>query len=262
MRRTAKRLWVQAGIILFIVCFFQCEDWIDIIMGRDSFLITDMASVFPYLVFHRLDSTEPDITILVNATISIIMFNILYGSYLYDELHGTGIYYFIRYRNRMKWYIQKIMALLRNAFVFHMVYLGIQYIFSLNLTHETMSFHNFEMLISYTAYFTILCIMTALITNLLSVRFGRVIAFIVAYAVLGIMRWTVLAVGNATIFGTDQKIRALIPIHLTLDDEGFFTGDTYLSLAVAVLICCLLTGLLYHVIRSENIGLLQEESHV
>ena len=262
MRRTAKRLCLQAGMILFILFFFQCEDWIDAIMGRDSFWMVDMASAFSNLVFHGLYRMDPDIFVLINATISIVLFNILYGSYLYDELHGTGIYYMIRYQSRTKWFIQKIITLLWNAFVFHMVYLGIQYIFSLNLSHERVSFHNLKMLISYTAYLTMLCFMTTLIVNLLSVRWGRVIAFVVGYAVLVVMRWMVLAVGNATIFGTDQKIRALIPIHLTLDDEGLFTGDTYLSLAVTALICFMLTGMLYHVVKSENIGLVQEESHV
>ena len=190
------------------------------------------------------------------------MFNILYGSFIYDELHSTGTYYFIRYQSRKKWFVLKITTLLRSTFVFHAVYIGLQYIFSLELSNEFVNPHNLGMLISYTVYLTILCFMTSMLMNILSVRFGRVIAFIVTYAVLVIMRALVLSVGDVALLGTDLEIKALIPINLTLNEDGYFATDTYVSLLVTALVCCNLIVVFYHMIRKENIGLLIEEKHI
>lgn len=262
MSRTFKRIGIQIAMIVFILFFFQCEELIYDIIGISSFWEKDMVTMFSKKVFHGLYSLESDITIVINASISIIMFNILYGSFIYDELHGTGIYYFIRYQTRRKWFVHKSVELLGRTFVFHAVYIGLQYVFSLKLSNESVNSGNLEMLISYTAYLSILCFMISMLTNTLSVRFGRVIAFMVAYTVLVIMRELVLSVGNVALFGTDLKVKALIPINLTLNEEGCFATDTYLSLLVTVLICCIINVACFHVIKKDNIGLLIEEKHI
>ena len=262
MSRDVKRLWFLVGTVLSMVCFFQCEYWVKLIMGRKSFWVEDMASMFSYMVFHRLYSLEPDIGIFINATWSIIVFNILYGCFIFDELQGGGIYYFIRYRSRTRWYIYRILKILKDAFVFHILYIGVQYIFSLKVSCETISFHNVVMLFSYTLYFTVLCFMITLITNFMSGRFGRVVALIVAFIILALARWLTLLVANATIIGTEIKVRALIPLNLTLDREGLLTVDTWMSIISTFLVCCILIGVMYCEIRSENVGLVCEESHV
>lgn len=262
MSRAIKRMGIQVAMIVFIVFFFQCEDWICNMIGISPFWETDMVAVFSKKVFHGLYSRQPDVAIVINACISIIVFNILYGSFIYDELHGTGIYYFIRYQTRKKWFVLKIVTLLWSTFVFHAVYIGLQYICSLKLSNESVNPRNLGMLISYTAYLTILCFMTSMLMNILSVRFGRVIAFIAAYAVLVIMRRLVLSVGDVALLGTDLEVKALIPINLTLNEEGCFATDTYLSLSFTVLFCCILIVVFYHIIRKDNIGLLIEEKHI
>lgn len=250
------------AMIVFIVFFFQCEDWIGELIEASSFWETDMVSVFSQKVFHGLYSREPDIAIVINATISIVMFNILYGSFIYDDLHGMGIYYFTRYQMRKKWFAQKIVKLLSSSFIFHTIYIGLQYVCSIKLSNESVNPSNLVILISYTAYLTILCFMTSMLTNILSVRFGRVIAFIVAYAVLLIMRELVLSVGSVSLLGTDLKLNALIPINLTLNEEGHFAADTYVSLFVTSILCCVLIVICYQEIRKDNIGLLIEENHI
>lgn len=262
MSKASKRVGIQIIMIVFIIFFFQCEDWICHMIGISSSWETDMTTVFSQKIFHGLYSRNKDISIVINACISIIMFNILYGSFIYDELQGMGIYHFIRYRTRKKWFAQKIIKLLCNTFVFHAVYIGMQYVFSLKLSNESVNFSNLGLLISYTLYFTILCFMTSMLTNILSVRFGRVIAFIVAYAVLVIMRGLILSVGEVALLGTNLKVKSMIPINLTLDEEGYFVADTYLSLSVTALFCYILIVVCYRIIRKENIGLLIEEKHI
>lgn len=262
MTKTTQRILIQFVVIALLVFCFQCEDWLYLILGKDMGWKKDMAALFSEKIFHGLYMREPDITILLNAMMPIILFSVLYGSFIYDDLQGTGIYYFIRYQRRATWFCKKVTRLLWCAFVFQTAYVGIQYVCCLIMVGEAVTWYNLKMLLSYTIYLTVLCFMLVLLTNILAVRFGRVIAFIVAYTVLVVMRWLILSVGNAEIPGIDLKARALIPMNLTLDENGCFAADTYFSLTVTFILCCFLIIIFYRLIKSRDVGLIMEEKHI
>lgn len=112
------------------------------------------------------------------------LFNIIYGSFLYRDLHINRVYYFIRYKSRLKWYIKTVAKLVLIAAFYCFIWIFAAYLLT--------NFNSKDVYGSVPAKLTILVfltlflyvLLTTILVNLVSFFWGTAAAFVAVYGFL------------------------------------------------------------------------------
>jgi hypothetical protein len=109
----------------------------------------------------------------------IIIFPPIWGTYLYKDLNGEGLYKFIRYKSRGNWYIKKAFKLLLFS-ALSAVFLVV----SINLLSGVKFFQNeLLLMVEVVSVFGIMYFFS-LIQNIISILLGTVLGFIYTYGLV------------------------------------------------------------------------------
>lgn len=164
------------------------------IMGQ---MTTDNATVFIFLV---------------DSLFYLIIFNLLYGNFIYDDFRYSSVYLFSRLKSRKTWFYKKSLELLGITIVYTLIFLLTNLWLSKMNTVQAI---NSETLIIFGLLFTrlvLLLFLTTILINLLSIRFGNALGFITVY--IGVVMLIFLAASHQSIpfIGSNNVFLFLNPI--------------------------------------------------
>lgn len=138
-----------------------------------------------------------NIVMVMFGMFEIIVFNLLFGNYLYRDMYENTDYIFVRYPNRKKWFFLHAKRLALYTTLYVCLFLGITFGLCVNFsTGEIDETAIWVLLITY----IMLCLFTywtTIIINLLSMHLGATMAFISLYIVMVVL--AALAIGHEKI---------------------------------------------------------------
>ena len=211
------------------------------------------------IFFGNPSRTDTNVVLVMFGMFEIIIFNLLFGSYIYRDLYENTVYIFVRQKNRVAWLWKRAAGLLLYTMFFHVLYTGMIFGLCLNFSKYEMDklaieifFITYVMLVLYTYWIT-------LIINLLAIRMGETFAFIITY--IGTLLLSVLAI-------THEKIPVLkeFPVLLKFNpvaamalhwENGVEEAALHMVYFVILIVLTLVIGSL--VMQRVDIGLENKE---
>jgi hypothetical protein len=176
--------YLKMLIVMPLIILFNSGD----IFSRPQ-LGQSVAELFSHKFYS--ETTHADITTFV-LTISnlyfLFLFNLLYGTYIVDDYNHSGVYIFSRLRNRTRWYIQKMLMLLRFSVIYASIVVASLFMISL---YESINRAEMGKALVFACF--ICCILCALMVitssaiSLISLKIGSVIAFFLVFSAEALM---------------------------------------------------------------------------
>ncbi len=116
-----------------------------------------------------------------------IVFNIIYGTFFYRDMHINNTYMYVRCKSKLVWYIRKCIQLILLAAVYTLISVSSAAFLSSICSGEMISKSILAVLI--TSYMSLLSftIITTFIINILALYVGTAIAFVINYLFLILM---------------------------------------------------------------------------
>lgn len=187
-RRRAKKAFLRIVLILAPTLLLKdFTETVGVLLGFDL-ISSDMANSFYHtycdLVLGRsMKEGENFMNSVFNVAPSIV-FMVAYGTFIYSDMNGSGIYLLTRYRNRRCFLLQKTKELIQTAVVYTAFQVAYPWLLAELMVKEAIGpEHALIVLITFLE----LCLFnlfSAYLVNILSVRLGMGLGFFVAYAVL------------------------------------------------------------------------------
>lgn len=136
-------------------------------------------SVNFYEAFSKMMFAQPreGIEAFLSRGYYVFLCAFLWGTYIYKDLCGEGIYCFIRYKKRENWFFRKVANLFLNLLVFVVVYVIISFVVALRASKEAFTIEKLKVgIVSLVAVFVMLCLMIVAL-NLLAIKWGSFLSF-------------------------------------------------------------------------------------
>ena len=111
---------VLKTLIIIPIVFFRKSNLLLAGNGTDM----PIAELFLQNMFSGNPSrTETNIVIVMFGLMEVIVFNLLFGTYIYHDLYENSIYIFIRQKSRIKWFINRSFQLFAYSAVYNILFI-------------------------------------------------------------------------------------------------------------------------------------------
>lgn len=127
---------------------------------------------------------ETGIIVVMFGLLEIVIFNLLFGSYIYHDLYENSAYIFVRQKSRKSWFAGKSIELFIYSAVYNLLFIGIT--FGLCVVYSTQRIDVTAIKIAALTYIliTLFTFWTTLLINLTAIAVGAATSFIINYAAL------------------------------------------------------------------------------
>lgn len=112
-----------------------------------------------------------------------MLFSLLFGSYIYQNFTTSSVYLFSRIKKRRKWLFSISLRLILYSFMYNFFYLLTTCLIMYLVTPIPVTFENSRSFVLLLTILTFLMANFTIIINLLSIRFGSGVGFVLSYAV-------------------------------------------------------------------------------
>lgn len=153
---------------------------------------------------------DTNIVIVMFGLMEVIVFNILFGAYIYHDLYENSVYIFTRQTSRKKWFLQRSMELFFYSAVYTALFIGTTFFLCMFYSDHRIDLMAIHILVITYILILLFVFWTTLIINILAVYMGAAGSFIINY--IGLLIFSVLAINHETI-----PIINRCPILLTLN---------------------------------------------
>lgn len=144
-------------------------------------------------VFSQMSNVDSRVSIIVlEKLFYIILFNILYGNFIYENFRCSSVYVFSRLKSRKGWFYKNILQLLIFSASYTGIFLGVNLLICLKCSNGYIDNKAIATLTMLFFVITIILALTTLGINLISIRYGNTIGYIIVYSI--IMFLVVLAI--------------------------------------------------------------------
>ena len=135
----------------------------------------------------------------------IFLFGILFGHFMYKTFTVGSVYYFSRIYSRGYWYWGKVVQLGIISFLYSVTYVMVNLWICMRKSTQTINHTDYCVVLIIIVYIAILIQLIAVVINLLSIKLGNIIGFLMVC--IGI----VILIGVALSGTTNSVIRLLNP---------------------------------------------------
>jgi hypothetical protein len=180
------KLLKLVGIYMAAFCVWNLISLLGIIFKIDTGGDGTFFSELQEFLFGRIMSqSETDtLTASMFGITQSLLFAVLYGTYILRQCNLQGVYYFVRQKNRKKWFRQAI----RNLFLITVLWSFLQvftsFIGAMLQTGTAWDLQIFYLLILFLLVFVTFNSFVVLLVNVMSLYMGTVFSYIGAYAIL------------------------------------------------------------------------------
>ena len=188
-----------------------------------------------------------------------MIFNILYGAYIYKDLQQNSLYYFARFRSRARWFRGSVARLLLSAVWYCFFWVLFAYLLSLADTDTTCTPENVRLFLVCLLTVIAYTVITTLIINSLSFYLGSAISFILVYLLVIGLFYLCFTPQQITFLGIQadlSKFNILMITILNWKQEIDFSG-LYVSAVYSVLLLLALS----RITARTDVGLQDKESY-
>lgn len=124
-----------------------------------------------------------EIVLSVTSFFGVIIMNILFGDYICKDFFTNSEYIFTREHNKGKWFVKKALGLGSYCMLGTAIYVGLYAIGSIMKSSRPVAISDITV-IAFTAIMVFeFTYMTALLINVLALKFGTSIAFVITYSI-------------------------------------------------------------------------------
>lgn len=189
-----------------------------------------------------------------------IIFNFLFGTYIYNDLHISSIYLFVRQSNKTKWFLRKT----TNLFLFASVYCLLQVLIPfITAFVNSKSPLNGTYIIQFAAVFLsflFLTYLSTLLINIIAISLGSAFGFLFTYMVMILCFYHSVKSGEYYILNGMLSMNKFNPIDnsIVLWQNGMF--DIAVSMAINLLYISILIMLGIVMVNKVDVSLTNQEN--
>lgn len=156
---------------------------------------------------------EKSLVLTFLYVVMIVLFMLLYGNYFHDHLSNTGIYIYLRNRNRFYWYKRYTTRLLLYSVIYTFSYTFS--VFMMSLYHAGEKIEGAFIYIALYVWFvlTVIVYIMTLIENIISIKYGNIIGEIVAVSILALLLQLCLRQQEYILFQKYEILRYVNPMN-------------------------------------------------
>ncbi len=248
--------------ITLLICSVEI---IMLILGRESFggeVIRTFQNHFYGMAYQMTHSSREQANLMHSmfGLAQPFIFNLLFGTHFYKDLHVNSIYYLTRQKKRSVWYYKKSVAL----FIYTGIYCFFQLIIPLIIAAINAQPQNIrEALLLFVSSFLAFLFFTFLTTfmiNILSLKFGSAFSFIIVYVFTVLCFYCSIYGPEILFFNGRLSSYQLNPIDNTmiLWHGGFFEKTISILINFIYVLIMFIIG--HILINRVDVGLTDKES--
>lgn len=148
----------------------------DLISSTRSYNVVE---AFAYKVFGTISFQDEGVFLLtMQNLLFVVVCNILFADSLSAHFRTGCVYVFSRIHNRSRWFFKQVISLMAKTSIFTCLYLLTTLLICACKSNETVQIKDLYSLVLIFVFSLLLCGLTTLSVNLLSIRWGTTVGFI------------------------------------------------------------------------------------
>lgn len=164
--------------IRFLLCAVLCGImFFSTISGENNMVFA--SDIIITLGFGTVECYPPYFINFIYYFIPILIFQILYGTYIYRHFCSASIYYFSRTENKIRWYIRQVFELFFLSLFYVILLLGSSIASALVFNDVVFSKTNIVLAFYFLVIYVLFVFVTTNLINVLSIAFSGSVAFII-----------------------------------------------------------------------------------
>lgn len=217
-------------------------------------------NIFLCMVFNgsysKLDSSLT--TTFFGLSIPIV-FNIIFGSYIYKSLQINNTYYFVRFKNRLNLYLQSVIKLIAYVALYCFIWMGFVFWLALQNSMTNITIENIKtVIICFLAVF-LYTLLTTLLINALSFFTGTATSFIIVYIIIFLLYYISLKVSTVKVFNIRINISKFNIIDNTI--LSWKNELLFKDLIVSCIYIFIMLVILYIFVAHIDVGLKDKDNY-
>lgn len=169
--------WLKSLIIVPISLLMSFDS---LIAGRFSEL--DAGELLILKIFERAAVDDMQVFVfIIDKLVYLILFHLMYGNLISEEFRYNSIYVFYRLSNRKKWFYKKALSLFAISVCYTFFFLGTNLLICMRASKNKLHISDIQIFLILFLIITLTLMFTTLIINLLSLKLGSNISFMITY---------------------------------------------------------------------------------
>lgn len=191
-----KKWWKSICIVPITILIY----WTDLLPSNmQETIYAVLLDKFGGRITPCIDNADNIFLLNIQQLYFVIVFNLIYANQIVDHFRYSCIYVFSRIKNRKKWFLECSMELWKIASLYGFLYVGI--LFFMAGLSSNFSITSKDIWVAFVLWFkvSVLCYITTLLLNIISLRLGSVLAFIIIFGGIALDTYTSPYIMNTAI---------------------------------------------------------------
>ena len=137
-----------------------------------------------YNILGAMTEKETNMVLALEGILFLLYFHLIFGTYISKHFENMPSYYFSRIANKKKWFLGMVVKLFSWSVVYVFLYLGSELMVVRRLSRAAMDDNAVVLFILLWTICTILCFWGAVLINIFSIIWNKIIGFVVFYVVV------------------------------------------------------------------------------
>ncbi len=202
---------------------------------------------------YRLD--QLDLSVSVLGLFGLVFINILFTDYLTQDVFINTEYIFTRFQNRWCWYYRKIIGVILYSSLGILLYMSLYVVNAVWTSEYPLTKKDLGIMISVFVILTLFTYFSVILINLLALRFGNTIGFIITYSFLIISTIITMHLQEDPDKVMTQVLHRLNPMSNILVSWNFSNAYVLWGIGYYFVACIIFSWLLWRKFRRMEIGI-------
>ena len=252
-RKWWKNLWIIPITILIY--------WTDLLPGNVQETVSAvLLDKFGGRISPGVDNTTNMFLLDIQQLYFLVMFNLIFANQIVDHFRYSCIYVFSRIKNRTKWFLQCSLELWEIASLYSLLYMGTLFFMGCFSTKFYIIQNDFW--IAFILWFkvSVICYITTLLLNIISIRLGSTLAFIIIFGGISLDTYISPQLMNTAIICKHPIIAIFDPINGIYEDMLMYGRNVSLFIGYNMFLLILVTTFGIYFVNKMDIALIHMET--
>lgn len=220
------RKWVKVFLIIPPTFLYSIDDFM---FGKNNNAI---GFSLAGKVLGEISLNENKVFVLVAESLFyLIIFNILYGNFISEDFRYCSVYLFSRLKNRKTWFYKKVLKLFTLASSYTLIFLGTNLFICIHNSTSNLNHYTWKIFFILFCMLTMILTLTTLTINLISLKFGNIIGFILVYITILVLIYIAIKGQNMPII---RKFPILMSINPVSGISFNFSEMPYIQVVISI----------------------------
>lgn len=252
-RKWWKNIWIVPITILIY--------WTDLLPNNVQETVSAvLLDKFGGRISPGVDNADNIFLLDIQQLYFLIVFNLIFANQIVDHFRYSCIYVFSRIKNRKKWFLRCSLELWVIASLYSFLYVGT--LFFIGSLSAKFYITTNDLWIAFVLWFkvNVICYITTLLLNIISIRLGSVLAFIIIFGGIALNTYISPHLMNTAIICKHPTLAIFDPIHGIY--EGMLINGHNVSLFIGynTLLLILVTIFGIYFVNKMDIALIHMET--